>query len=310
MGKRNAARNNSGESVHQSDPGLRVGPTLPATSGQTPEACPSTSQPKTGPEREGRALATSGSSAAAHFFNEIQTNRNYKNRKPNCGRWSTVGASTPTGRTSVHRLNCKCWDCGYCGKRKARRYRYAIGATAQRLRLNKFLTLTLDPSKISGNPVRYLNKVFAVFRVHLQRGGYKITYIRVLEFQKNGTPHLHILLNQGIPFEWIQETWQKCGGGLFVNIKLVDVHRIPRYLSKYLTKELILSAPKGTRRVTTSRDIVIFPKGETGGMWSLVKASIGQLFEKSRIYVLTAQADEEGFLCFFQVPAGFNPVPG
>ncbi|HUS20187.1 MAG TPA: hypothetical protein VMZ25_11110 [Terriglobales bacterium] len=307
-GKRNAVRNNTGQSVHQSDPGLRR-PTFPATAGRKPEACPPL-QPKTGREREGRALAISGGEADAPFFNEIQTNRNYKNRNRNCGRWTTAGTSNSTGRVSFHRLNCKCWGCGYCGRRKAKRYRFAIGETAERLKLNKFLTLTLDPKKITGDPVRYLNKTFAVFRVYLQKSGYRITYIRVLEFQKNGTPHLHILMNQGMPFQWIQETWQQCGGGLFVNIKQVDVHRISHYLSKYLTKELLLSTPKGTRRVTTSRNIQMFSKTDTGQTWKLLKTNIGFLYERIRDHVLEAEADEENYLCFFSIPFGIDPVPG
>jgi hypothetical protein len=36
-----------------------------------------------------------------------------------------------------------------------------------------------------------------------------------------------------------------------VDIKLVDVHRVSHYLSKYLTKDLLLSAPSRCRRVTT-----------------------------------------------------------
>ena len=39
-GKRGAVRNNSGESVAYSDPGLRVGPTTLSTSDRTSEACP------------------------------------------------------------------------------------------------------------------------------------------------------------------------------------------------------------------------------------------------------------------------------
>jgi hypothetical protein len=42
MGERSAARLKSGESVRQSDPGLRR-PTPPATSGRKPEACPALS---------------------------------------------------------------------------------------------------------------------------------------------------------------------------------------------------------------------------------------------------------------------------
>jgi len=40
MGKRSAVRNNSGLPVDRSGPGLRVGPTTPATADRKSEACP------------------------------------------------------------------------------------------------------------------------------------------------------------------------------------------------------------------------------------------------------------------------------
>ena len=63
-----------------------------------------------------------------------------------------------------------------------------------------------------------------------------------------------------------------------VFIKYVDIHRISRYLSKYLTKELLLSAPKRSRRVTVSRGIVLFQKNKSSGDWQLIRKSIGILF--------------------------------
>lgn len=47
-GKRIAVRANSGELVYPSSPEQGVGPTNPVTTGQTPEACPPISLPKTG----------------------------------------------------------------------------------------------------------------------------------------------------------------------------------------------------------------------------------------------------------------------
>ena len=44
MGKRGAARNNSGQPVDHSGPDLGVGPTSSETSGRNPEACPPSSQ--------------------------------------------------------------------------------------------------------------------------------------------------------------------------------------------------------------------------------------------------------------------------
>src|SRR5207253_9040018 len=108
-------------------------------------------------------------------------------------------------RRVIHRrVNCKTWGCGYCGPRRAKRYKWAIRHLAERHGLNKFLTLTLDPKKIEGNPVRYLRAVFDKFRVYLRRKhGQTVTFIAVLESQRNGNPHLHVLLDRYFPPSWI-----------------------------------------------------------------------------------------------------------
>jgi hypothetical protein len=140
--------------------------------------------------------------------------------------------------------------------------------------------LTLDPSKIQGDPVCYLNNTFAKLRTYLKRYfGRTPAYIRVLEFQKNGNPHLHLVIDDYVEFSWLQEAWQAVGGGLFVNIEFVDVHRVSRYLSKYLTKELLLSAPLRSRRVTTSRGIHLFEKQDSETKWSFIDRPISILYK-------------------------------
>jgi hypothetical protein len=111
------------------------------------------------------------------------------------------------------------------------------------------------------------------FRTYLKRR-YKtsITFIWVLELQRSGYAHLHVLVDRYIEHSWISEAWQAIGGGRIVDIRRVDIHRIAPYLSKYLAKELILGALKRRqRRYATSRDIKLFTKTDTG-MWVVVKA--------------------------------------
>ncbi len=161
-----------------------------------------------------------------------------------------VGTSDTKTRKYI-RVDCKCWDCAYCGPRKARKYKRAIRELAEAQNLNRVVTLTLDPRSMDRHdPVAYINKAFPKFRTCLKRKfQVSITYIRVLEFQQNGNPHFHVLVDRFIPAAWVKKTWQAVGGGRIVDIRFVDIHRISRYLSKYLTKELLLSAPKRSRRV-------------------------------------------------------------
>jgi len=284
-GKRGEVRNNSGLPVDHSGPGLGVGPTTPMTTGRTPEACPPPllppSQSKSG-QGSGDGVPGGGEAAIrVTSLDQIQTNRNKQlGRSKHCGRYTVRGRAPNSPETRFHRVNCKSWNCSYCGPRRAKRYKRAIRESAEAFALQRLLTLTLDPAKIEGDPVQYLSRLFAMLRVYLGRK-YRtpIQYIRILEFHQNGNPHLHILIDRYIAREWIQAAWVAVGGGRMVDIRYVDVHRVSRYLSKYLTKELLMSAPLRSRRVTTSRGIKLLKKTLTETAWTLVKVPISRLFE-------------------------------
>lgn len=310
MGKRGAVRNNSGVPVDHSGPGLGVGPTTPLTAGRKPAACPSEfaiSQHKSGRESEGRALSSTSVASAdlrseatqgSSSLDQIQINRNsVSQRGRNCGRFTIRGSKSGSPEAHFHRVNCKTWKCSYCGPRKAKRYRYAIRNAAESHRLQRFLTLTLDPSKIEGDPVQYLNRIFGMLRVYLKREfGVAPQYIRILEFQRNGNPHFHILIDRYVAREWIQTAWVAVGGGRMVDIRYVDVHRVSRYLSKYLTKELLLSAPLRSRRVTTSRGVHLFEKTAKEIAWVLVRVPISRLFELYAMNIVGASFDADEVL--------------
>ena len=199
--------------------------------------------------------------------------------------------------TNFHRLNCKCWDCSYCAPRKRKRIKRAICMMAEAHQLCRLLTLTLDPAKIQGDPVQYLNRIFAKLRVYLKREyGVAPQYIRVLEFQKNGNPHFHILIDRYIARQWIQAAWAAVGGGRQVDIRYVDVHRVSPYLSKYLTKELLTSVPFRSRRVTTSRGIKLMENTPTEVTWTLVRVPISRLFDVYARDVIASSFDEDQLL--------------
>lgn len=60
-------------------------------------------------------------------------------------------------------------------------------------------------------------------------------------------------------------------------IKMVTIRRIVNYVSKYLSKELLMSAPKRSRRVTTSRDVHLFEKPSKDVIWNLLKTTIDRI---------------------------------
>jgi len=90
-----------------------------------------------------------------------------------------------------------------------------------------FLTLTLNPNRFSSLHQAYTgmiegwNKIVTAIR---KRYPNFIGYVRVVEFQKSGNPHLHIMLFgvDFVPVEWIRELWENHYGlGTQINVKRI-----------------------------------------------------------------------------------------
>jgi hypothetical protein len=165
--------------------------------------------------------------------------------------------------------------------------------------LRRFLTLTLDPKKLPpgldvAGKIDYLYGVWRKMRVYLRRKlGKSLMFISVVELQKNGNPHLHMLVGSFLPKKWISAAWQALGGGSFTRIQHADIHRVAAYIAKYVTDDSLGHLPAGTRRFSTSRGLSLFERS-TGkpGAWILVRPSIE--FWRERVpEVLTEKYDTE-----------------
>ncbi len=194
-----------------------------------------------------------------------------------CGNFSVVGpVKGKPGSFGYSSLFCKSYRCNRCRKPKLKKVRARIAEIAQEHKLNKMATLTIDPKRIppgeQTHTDRYIRERWRRMRVLLARE-FKgsLPFVGVLEFQKNGNAHLHVLLAQYIEQEWLSKAWQSIGGGKVVDIRFVDVHRVSAYLSVYLvgdkvklTLELL---PMRARIFTTSRSIVLWGKKKASGWW-------------------------------------------
>ena len=158
---------------------------------------------------------------------------------------------------------------------------------AEEYKLQRMVTLTLDPkiipARYRGRTDRYIRELWRMMRVLLMRKFRKtLPFVGVLEFQKNGNAHLHLLVGQYIPQAWLTYAWQSIGGGRHVDIRFVDVHRVAAYLSKYLAGDKIEHTlrllPRRARIFTTARCIVLWGKKEKSG-WRLRRVDIGVLFD-------------------------------
>ena len=185
------------------------------------------------------------------------------------------------------RLLCQCYRCERCRPRKLRRVRSRIADIATEKKLLRFVTLTLDPKKIpeEERSDKYLRETWRKMRVLLaRRFGSSIHFVAVLEFQKSGIAHLHVLVGVYIPQEWLSSAWQSVGGGKIVDIRYVDVHRIAGYLTRYLAGDKVehtLSLlPVRARIFSCSRSILLWGKKEKTDWW-LCKCLLEKLHDQA-----------------------------
>lgn len=220
------------------------------------------------------------------------------------------------GQWQYVRPDCKRLVCPHCGPKRAAAIRAAILKAALEHKLTRLMTLTLDPKKLPPDceTVAYIRESWRKFRVYLTRRFHRpIKFISILEFQQNGNAHLHILVDRYIESEWIRSEWQAVGGGKVVDIRLVDMHRISKYLSKYLTKELLEQCPLHKRRVSVCRAFVLFAKRTPSG-WRWLPTSFWFYFEAFRSTAIEIRVDDQGE-SFFEAdlapgdeePLGFWP---
>jgi len=179
--------------------------------------------------------------------------------------------------------------------------------------LNKLLTLTLDPKLIPAGvgSIEHIRDVWAKFRVYLRRQarerGYSksVSYICVVELNKAGIAHMHVLIDQYIDQKWISAVWNALQGGCIVDIRQVDLHRASTYLTKYMTKTSH-EMPPGTRRYSTSRSIHLFEKRPPSD-WRLWKYAIELIHSRLRPnLILLEEYDAHGTLESFNLADEFS----
>lgn len=198
-----------------------------------------------------------------------------------CGTMTVRSQPNEHGRVTYLAAGCKAWRCKYCGPKKAEKLKKAIAQAAEEKGLTCFLTLTLDTKFLSEADLRdggiaYIRKSWSKLRIYLKREhGRAIDFISIVELQKRGVAHLHILVDRYLPYEWVRNSWVAVGGGRIVVIKFVDVHRVSGYLSKYLAKDAVGGLPVGVRRYSVSRGITLRPKAKSG--WSLEWRSLNTI---------------------------------
>lgn len=103
--------------------------------------------------------------------------------------------------------------------------------------LNKFFTLTFKDNITDLKVANYMFHKFTLrMNYYLKKLGYsKFLYLAVVEFQKRGAVHYHLLCN--LPYITAKEL-EKIWGNGFVKINKIDnVDNVGAYITKYMTKD-------------------------------------------------------------------------
>ena len=129
-----------------------------------------------------------------------------------CGNFTIIGPVKDKRGTCGHKsLLCKSLRCPHCRNARIKHVRSRIALLAEKFKLTRVLTLTLNPALVppSVRSDRYLKNCWRKMRLVLQRKfGASIQFIAVLEFQKSGLAHLHVLVGLYIPQDWLSQAWQ------------------------------------------------------------------------------------------------------
>ena len=119
----------------------------------------------------------------------------------------------------------------------------------------KFLTLTFNSkNSFDITNIDECNKRFSEFNLRLRKKYKNFKYIAVLELQKRGAIHYHVLNNlRFIEKDYLTKLW----GHGFIDIRMIKGSRkVGAYLSKYMTKNSLNKKFKGKRTYFTSKNLI------------------------------------------------------
>jgi len=117
----------------------------------------------------------------------------------------------------------------------------------------KFITYTF---KENIKDLKKANKIWTEYCKKFKYRYGKIKYVAVVEFQKRGAIHYHVLYFNLPYIKDIKEKVGKLWGKGFVNIKTIDqVKNIGAYVCKYLQKEIMDRRLAGEKAFFTSRNL-------------------------------------------------------
>jgi hypothetical protein len=153
----------------------------------------------------------------------------------------------------IYPFRCRRWRCSVCGARKVDQTRKRIRAGLARGEI-WFITITSPGDETPGVSFEQLSRRWKALHLRLTRRFGHIEYLAVVEIQRRGSPHLHLLVRgPRVARAWLATAVVEVGFG-----RILDIRRSHDGLAGYLTKAIGPntsgdSLPAHFRRVRWSR---------------------------------------------------------
>lgn len=164
------------------------------------------------------------------------------------------------------RPSCKCWSCGACAARNARKWIARVINHINSVDLIhgwKFCTITAHPSW-HVTPEASVKNLRQGWKKLYNRMRYEFgttSYVKVWESHKSGAFHMHFLMDTPMSQDWLSDNSASCGMGWKVDVSpVLNAGMVAGYIAKYFTKsEVIGQYPQNMRRIEVSRDWLKLP---------------------------------------------------
>ena len=175
-------------------------------------------------------------------------------------------SSTKWGKfLKAYKVRCKSWACRTCAVQElkilcGRLYKFNNQAVANGRRLRFFSLSTKDTGQDRAEALRELGRDWDILLKRIKRRFGKVHYFKIIQFHKNGLPHIHGQIDKYIPKDWLHKNWFEIHGAWNTSIKDCDVHNVVSYTIRYITRDLERDHPNNylfhetnTRRFSFSR---------------------------------------------------------
>lgn len=166
---------------------------------------------------------------------------------------------------------------------------------------SKFITLTFGRNEgIDVCNVKECNREYKKFIQRLKRRYEGVKYVTVIEFQKRGAVHYHMICD--LPYVKKKELSGLWGLGFVKINKIEHVDNVGAYVSKYMTKELADERLRGLKGYNCSKNLDRPIELKTWIDGEQVVASVCEMYikEKNPVYSAKYTGDKIGQVGYVQ----------